>query len=185
MENKSPGLTSSRISIHATPAQRVRHELVQFLIISGYLYLYFGAIIFYKASILNGEGISFAPFGLAIVKALILGKFILMGHALKFGERGIRFRLVLDILYKSLLFLIMLVILSIAEDVAVDFVHGSPIREALTGFAGGSLQQAFAVSLLMLLVLIPYFAFREIARSMGEGRLLKLLIDRPLGDADA
>jgi hypothetical protein len=170
---------------HGQPklAQRARDELVQFLIISSYLYVCFGALILYKAAILGSEGISYTPFGLAVVKALVLGKFILMGHALKFGERGRRGRLALDILYKSLLFMLMLVILSIAEGVVVDLVHGRPIREALTGFAGGTLLEAFAASVLMLLVLIPYFAFREIARSLGEGRLLKLLTERRLGDA--
>jgi hypothetical protein len=41
---------------------------------------------FYKATILGSVGIQFAPFGLAAVKALILGKFILVMEDLKIGE---------------------------------------------------------------------------------------------------
>ncbi len=41
--------------------------------------------------------------------------------------------------------------------------------------AGGTLPQAFAVSILMLLILIPYFTFRGVADRLGGGVLWKLL----------
>ncbi|MEO8715892.1 MAG: hypothetical protein ABI369_12845, partial [Acetobacteraceae bacterium] len=45
----------------ATLGQRLRHELLQYGLISAYLYVCFVALIFYKVSILRGEGISYAP----------------------------------------------------------------------------------------------------------------------------
>ncbi len=168
---------------HATLAQRARHELAQYVIVSAYLYVCFGAILLYKAAILRGAGIDFDFYGLALVKALILGKFILIGHAFKIGERTTRGRLVFDILYHSAVFLVLLLVLSVLEEAIVALLHGHPIREALAGVAGGTLPQALATSLLMLLILIPYFAFREIAISLGEGTLLRLLTERRLGDA--
>jgi hypothetical protein len=166
-----------------TLAHRARHELVEYVAISAYLYIYFAALLFFKAAILHGEGISYAPYGVAAVKAVILGKFILLGHVLKVGERHARGRLVLDILEKSLLFLVLLIALSTVEEVAVGLIHGRPISESITHVAGPDLLQVLATSLLMLLVLIPYFAFREIDRSLGEGKLLKLLVGRPSPDA--
>ena len=66
---------------------KVAHELWQYAIISAYLYVCFGALLFYKAAILNGAGISYAPYGTAAIKALILGKFILLGEAAGLGDR--------------------------------------------------------------------------------------------------
>src|SRR5271170_6162790 len=110
-DRSGAAMVANAAAKHATLAHRARHELVQVLAISAYLYVCLAAILFYKASVLRGEGISYAPYGIAVVKALILGKFILLGHMLKVGERGTRGRVVIDILYKSLLFLVFLLAL--------------------------------------------------------------------------
>jgi hypothetical protein len=70
-----------------TLAQRARHELAEYLTNSAYLFVCFGALLFYKSAILRSDGVEFAAFGLALVKALILGKFILVLQAIKVGER--------------------------------------------------------------------------------------------------
>jgi hypothetical protein len=163
----------------ATLAQRARNELIEYLGISTYLYVCFGALIFYKATILRSEGIEFTPFGLAIVKALILGKFILMLQALKIGEGGRRGRIVLvSTIKKSFVFMLLLFILTIIEELIVGHFHGRASREVLSEIAGGTLPQAFAIGVLLFLILIPYFAFREIATSLGEGELSKLFTER-------
>jgi hypothetical protein len=164
----------------ATLAQRARRELIEFLVISFYLYICFGALIFYKASILHSEGIEFSVYGMAIAKALILGKFLLTLQAFKIGEDKKHASTALaNILKKSLLFSLLLFALTIVEELIVGHFHGRASREVLSEIAGGSLQQAFAVALLLFLILIPYFAFREIAARLGEGKLSKLLTERP------
>jgi GYF domain 2 len=166
-------------SRQATLLQRLRRELSEYLIISAYLYVCFGSLTFYKAAVLHSEGIAYAPFGFAIVKALILGKFVLLLHALKIGERkggaGVLF---VDILKKSVLFLVFLIALTVIEEIIAGYFHGRAIQETITELGGGTLQQAFAVSLLMLIILIPYFAFRVIAARLGEGVLWRLLTER-------
>ena len=111
---------------------------MQYLVVSAYLYVCFGVILLYKASVLHGQGIQFAPFGLAIVKALILGKFILIGLALKVGERETPRRLLFDILVKSLAFFLLLVALSIVEEICVGLLHGRAVHDVLAGLAGGT-----------------------------------------------
>jgi len=166
-------------SKQATLAQRARNELIEFLVISAYLYVCFGALIFYKATILHSEGIEFTPLGIAIVKALVLGKFILTLQAFKIGERGKGNSIVLaDILIKSLLFALLLIVLTVIEEVIVGYFHGRANREILSEIPGGTLPQAFAIGVLLFLILIPYFAFREIAVSLGEGELQRLLTAR-------
>ena len=161
----------------ATLAQRARHELIAYLAISGYLFVWFSALMFYKATILRSVGVEFAPFGLAAVKALILGKFILMLEALKLGERkGSGGVLAVEILKKALLFTILLFVLTIIEEVVVGHFHGRPAKEVLGEIAGGTIPQALATGVLMFLVLLPYLAFRRLASAFGE--LPELLFTR-------
>jgi len=162
---------------HATLAQRARHEVIAYLAISGYLLVWFSAVMFYKATILGSIGIEFAPFGLAAVKALILGKFILVMEDLKIGEGkesgGI---LAVEILKKALLFTLLLFVLSIVEEVVVGHFHGRGVREVLGEIGGGTMPQAIATGVLMFLVLLPYLAFRRLAFTFGE--LPELLFTR-------
>jgi hypothetical protein len=169
---------SAAAETHATLAQKAHREMIHYLAISAYLYICFGAVIFYKAAILQNNEVHFAPYGLALGKALILGKFILVAHALKIGDRNKPGRLALEILWKSFLFTLLLIILSVIEEVAVGLFHGRPAQVVLSGIAGGTLMQVLATSLLILLILLPYFALREISAKLGEGQLLRVLIQR-------
>jgi GYF domain 2 len=163
----------------ATLIQRARNELVEYLAISAYLFVCFGSLLFYKSAILRNEGIEFTAFGLALVKALILGKFILILQAVRVGERGDRPGILLvDILKTSFLFLILLVTLNAIEEVALGLFHGRATREVLGEMAGGTLPEAIAVCVLLLLVLIPYFSFRSLAARLGHGVLWKHFTER-------
>ena len=158
----------------ATLIQRARHELVEYLAISAYLFVCFSSLLFYKSAILRNEGIEFTAFGLALVKALILGKFILVLQAVGVGERGGKSGILLvDILKTSFLFLILLVTLNAIEEVTLGLFHGRATREVLGEMAGGTLPEAIAVCVLLLLVLIPYFSFRSLAARLGHGVLWK------------
>jgi hypothetical protein len=158
-------------------ARRARHELISYLAVSGYLMIWFCAVLFYKAAVLRSVGVEFAPFGIAIAKALILGKFMLVLEALKLGERkdGAEM-LIVGIAKKALLFTIALFLMTVAEEVVVGLFHGRGPRDALGGIGGGSFTQAGAAAVLMFLVLLPYLAFRRLALEIGE--LPELLFSR-------
>jgi hypothetical protein len=82
--------------------------------------------------------------------------------------------LLADILKKSVLFVVFLIALTVVEEIIVGYFHGRILSEMV----GGTLPQDFAISMLMLLILIPYFTFRGVADRLGEGALWKLLTGR-------
>ncbi len=162
-----------------TLARRVRNEVIEYMAIAGYLAVCFGALLFFKAAILESEGVEATRVGLAIIKALILGKFVLILEKLRIGDgKKSANVLVLDVIKKALLFTALLLVLTAVEDVIVGFVHGESARDALRGIGGGTQPEALATALLMFLILIPYFAYREIAARLGEEALSKLLFTR-------
>jgi hypothetical protein len=66
---------SSKLSV----GERLIDETKEFVVIAVYLGICFIALAYLKASILRAEGISFAPFGFAVAKALICAKFVVLG----------------------------------------------------------------------------------------------------------
>jgi hypothetical protein len=158
-------------------AKKVVHELREYAVISVYLYICLGALILFKSAILSGQGVNYAPFGLAAVKALVLGKFVLLGRAAALGERYRQRRAIYVIAHKALLFLMLLLVLSVVEELVVGYFHGRTSTESLSTFLGGSLLQIFATSVVVLLILVPYFAYGELARALGEDRVRRILLD--------
>jgi hypothetical protein len=157
-----------------TPHQRAVHELKELAIIFVYLYITFGAVIVMKTAVLHDEGISFAPWGIAAVKAALLAKFILIGRAMKLGERFTARPLIWPTLHKALAFLVLLVVLVIIEEVVVGLFHHQSVAASLGELFGARLYETLAGILIVLLVLIPYFAFHVLDEALGEGTLARI-----------
>jgi hypothetical protein len=157
----------------ATLQQRTTHEFKELLILTVYLYITLGAVIAVKTAVLHTVGIEFAPWGVAIVKALVLAKFILIGDAMKIGERHTG-PLIWPTLHKAFGFLLLLVILTIIEEAVVGLFHHRSIAASLGDLVGARLDETLAGYLIMLLVLIPYFAFRVLDDALGKGRLVRM-----------
>jgi hypothetical protein len=144
--------------------ERARHELRNYAIVAAYLYVCFGAILLYKTALLREEGVAFLPHGLAAIKALILGKFILIGEAVGVGTGAHGRSLMSSVAYKTALFFLMLMVLSVVEELVVGKVHGRSLAETIAEFREHSGLEMLATSILMLLVLIPLIAFKELRR---------------------
>lgn len=155
-------------------SQRMADEVKEFLIIAGYLYVCFTALAYLKAAILQAEGIAFAPFGFAAIKALICAKFISIGHALHLGERYKNEALIWPTLHKSLAFLALVFVLTMLEEIIVGLMHHRSVAASIAEVGGGTLHQIIATSIIVLLILIPFFAFRSLGEVVGERNLVRV-----------
>jgi hypothetical protein len=171
----------SKISPASSMAHKAIRELREYAVISAYLYVCLGSLILFKVAILNGQGVSYAPYGLAAIKALVLGKFILLGRAAALGERYRNRGVIFVIAHKAVVFLVLLLVLSAIEEVVVGYIHGHTVAASLSLFLGGSFLQVLAASVIMLLILIPYFAYGELEIALGEAGLRKILFAPPSG----
>ena len=154
--------------------KKAAHELRELVILTAYLYVAFGVIIFYKYAVLRGEGIDWAPWGLAIIKALLVAKFILLARAAGIGERYRDKPLIWPTLYKSAIFLVVVGILTVIEEAIVALLHGRPILEAIAGIGGGTPLQLFATLVLVFFIFFPYFGIGSLGEAMGETSLRRL-----------
>jgi hypothetical protein len=175
------GGVAAKVSVR----DRVVSELTEFAIIAAYLYVFLAALIYLKAAILHAHDIPFATFGFAAAKALICAKFVLIGRALHLGERFKALPLIWPTLYKSAVFLVLLLVLNALEEIVVGFMHHRKVMESLAEFGGGTLDQLVASSAVVLLILIPFFAFHSLGDVVGERNLVRVFfLQRHNIDAD-
>ena len=115
------------MSDEATTKPSLRHkaveELKEMLALTAYLYVCLGSIMLLKSAILQEVGISFDVWGIAIVKALVLAKFMLLGRAAKLGERYRHRPLIWPTLHMAVMFLLLLLVLTTLEEVLVGLIH--------------------------------------------------------------
>lgn len=163
----------------ASLAQRAREELRNYLVVSAYLYACFGAVLLYEAALLQGQGVAFESYGLAAVKALIVGKFLLLADATGLSTRP-KFATVLTaVAGKTGLFLLLLAVLTLVEELVVGLIHGRRIAATFDELLHGSPLAFVAKCVLMAIVLVPLLAAREIDRALRPGGLLALLREPP------
>jgi hypothetical protein len=165
--------------------QRFIDELTEFAVITVYLCICFTALSYLKAAILHAHGNALGPFVFAVVKAAICAKFIMVGRALHLGERFKTQALIWPILHKSAVFLVLLIVLNLGEELIVGSLRGRSVADSLAEVGGGTLDQAIATSVVVLLVLIPFFAFRSLGELLGERNLVAVFLkprhSAPLG----
>jgi hypothetical protein len=162
--------TRATVTLH----QRALHELREFAILAVYLYVTLGSVVLMKTAVLHTEGIEFAPWGIALVKAAVLAKFMLLGRAMKLGERNTTSPLIWPTLHRAIAFLVLLIIMTTIEEAVVGMFHHRSVAASLGELVGPRLEETIAGFVIMLLVLIPFFAFRVLGEALGEGKLPRM-----------
>ncbi|MGO9017635.1 MAG: hypothetical protein ACLQVJ_04700 [Syntrophobacteraceae bacterium] len=155
------------------------HEMTEFYIIAMYLAIFFGLFTWYRRLILAEYQISYFHYGASIIKALVLAKVIMVGRALHLGGRLFKNSpLILPTLYKSVVFTIFVGIFGVIESTIGGLLHGQGIAGGLDEFMSAGVLELLARCMVTFVAFIPFFAFDELDRALGEGKLVKLLFRR-------
>lgn len=155
-------------------AQKAISEFKEMMALALYLYVCIGAVVLFKYTTLQQEGIGYEAWGIAAVKSLLLAKFMLVGRAIRLGKRLGDQPLIWPTLYRALAFLIFLLILTTFEELFVGLLHHRPVVESLAHVAGSTFLQAFSVCFILFLILIPYSAFLSLSDVLGERETIRL-----------
>lgn len=162
---------------NATFASRLTAELKRYAVISVYLFVCFGVILVYEASQSPDKDVTWLTIGIALGKALVMGKFILIGEMFEPGTRISAPTLLYRVTWRTLGMLIVLIIFKLIEEVIIGLVHSRSIGELVAEFGQIPLLSLIGPTLLMLLILIPMMFALELDRALGEKGLKGLLLD--------
>jgi hypothetical protein len=158
-----------------TLKQKAYHELKEFAGIAFYLWVILALFQLYRSLLLREEHITVvAHQWFAVINALALGKVILIAKALHLGDRADDWPLIYRSLLKSALFTIVLACFKILEDAGLGMYRGKSFQESIADLGGGTLNGILCVSLIMFVMLIPFFVLTELQGVLGEGKLMQL-----------
>jgi hypothetical protein len=176
MIRSDPGVATSAQGHASAPSlkAKAKEEFKMFWAIAIYLALMFSAFLTYRRLTLSESGITYLHYGAGIIEALILAKVILIGRALKLGKRFEHEPLIETVLLKSLMFGALVAVFSVIEHVIEGLVHHETWDAIAHHLFSAGRDEILAKTLMMMVTFVPFFAFWETDRVLGEGRLFAL-----------
>jgi hypothetical protein len=166
---------------HLSFKQKIKHELIEFWVIAFYLMFFFCALVAYTLLLLKKYDVSndAMNFGFAIVNALVIGKVILVGEMMHLGRGYERRPLWQSVLLKSVVFSVLVLVFHIVEEIVKRIIHGQPRG---TVWHHLQMEDMVARTLVVFCAFIPLFAFSELRRVLGEGKLYALVRGRGVAE---
>jgi hypothetical protein len=154
--------------------RRISREMFEYLANFVYLAFFFAAFAWYRRLILAARDVPISDYWVPVVEAAVLAKIIMILGVFRLGRRLDNKPLILPTLYKTLVFSVWIAIFGVLEYTVRGLVHGRGVAGGVEAVAGTGMYELLARCLVKFLALIPFFAYRELGRVVGEERLRAL-----------
>lgn len=79
--------------------------------------------------------------------------------------------LIYRILFEGFLFSTLFIAFHVLEKVITGLIQGKDAAASVPAIGGGGLEGLASVALIMFVMLIPFFAFKNVSRELGRGRV--------------
>ena len=158
--------------------QKAKHELRELLIIFFYLAFFFCALVTDSMLLLREYHVRYLEYAFALINALVITKVIMIGEYAHVGKRGETMPLVLSALWKAFIFTVLVFAFHVVEEIIKRLIHGAPMAEASRNIRFDELAGRCIV---VFCVFIPFFAFREFRRVLGEEEFKALVFGKADG----
>ncbi|KPK94616.1 MAG: hypothetical protein AMJ94_01160 [Deltaproteobacteria bacterium SM23_61] len=158
--------------------EKIFHEMVEYWINVVYLALVFAAFTQYRRFVLAAHDITYTNYWVAVIEALILAKVVMIGDVLHLGRRLEHKPLIYSTLLKTLVFSVFVGAFTLIEHVIKNLWNGKGLAAGLVNFFGKGFHELLAGCLVVFVAFIPFFAFRELGRVLGEGKIRTLFFRR-------
>jgi hypothetical protein len=153
-------------------------EFKRFVAVFLYLWVVFALLSIHETIIRAQNHLDYGAHTFAVINAFIFAKVLLVGDYLRLGDRFKHKPLVYPVLYKCLVFSALLTGFHIVERTFSGVVGGKTFSESFSEIGGRTLIGIVSISTLAFVMLIPFFAFRELGRMIGEEELRALFLGR-------
>ena len=131
----------------------------------------FAAFTQYRRFLLAAHDITYTNYGVAVIEALILGKVIMIGEAVRLG-RGLEQKpLIYATLYKTFVFTVFVGVFKVIEHVLKSLWNGIGFMAGLIELSEKWSHELLANSLVVFAAFIPFFAINELGRVFGKDKL--------------
>jgi hypothetical protein len=158
--------------------KRIFHEMVEYWINVAYLTLIFAAFTQYRRFVLAAHDIAYTNYWVAVIEALILAKVVMIGDAMRLGRGLGQKPLIYPTLFRTVVFSLFVVGFTLIEHLIKGLWMGKGFTGGLVGFLGKGSHELLAGCLVVFVAFIPFFAFKELGRVLGEGKIRTLFFRR-------
>ena len=159
--------------------ERALEELKVYWVVTLYLWLFLGLFTVYRRLILAETGATYLHSGIALVEAMVVAKIVLIGRMFGFTRRFENQPLIVPVIYKSLLFGLLVLLFSVAEHLIGGWLHQQGLLGGLREIAEVGGYEVGARVLMMMVAFVPFFAFSELGRVLGMPKLAALFFAKP------
>lgn len=151
--------------------ERAAEEFRIFWIIALYLWVFLGSFTIYRRLIVAEAGSAYLHYGIALIEALVIAKVILIGRMFGFSRHFEDRPLIVPVLYKALLFGVLVLLFGIVERVVEGWFHKEGLFGGLRTIGELGANELGARALMLIVAFVPFFAFAEIGRVLGARKL--------------
>jgi hypothetical protein len=154
---------------------RIKDEFVQATLLALYFAAWFCAIAFFSFALLREAAIPITPFGLAIIKAALCAKFMMIGKAIFPLKVDANRGLIKSIFWHSIVYLLIVIALSFLESGIDGLLHGKSFLESIASFGHGDPVYIAAISIMYWLIIWPYLIVLGLNQSLGNKAVRTIL----------
>ena len=147
---------------------RIKDEFVQASLLALYFAAWFCAIAFFTFAVLREEAVPITPFGLAIIKAGLCAKFMMIGKAIFPLKVDANRGLIKSIFWHSIVYLLIVIALSFLESGIDGLLHGKSFLESIASFGRGDPIYITSIAIMYWLIIWPYLILLGLQQSMGD-----------------
>jgi len=158
--------------------QRLLHELIDYFVNFAFLAFFLGLFTWYRRLVLAEYHISYLDYGVSLIKALVLAKVIMLGDFLRLGSKLRDKPLIYPTLYRTALFIVWVGVLDIFERTVEGLFRGQGLTGGVSELVSTGWLELLARCLVIFCAFVPFFAFKELGRILGEGALRELYFRR-------
>ena len=152
-------------SPHPDRRQKAKYELVEMTLLFGYLAFFFCALALYDLLLLRQYHVKYLEFAFALINALVVTKVVMIGEYVKLGRRHEHKSLFASIVWKALIFAVLVFAFHVVEEVIKRLVHGGAL---LPSIGEVEYDRMAARAIVVFCVFLSLFTWRELRRVLGN-----------------
>lgn len=158
--------------------EKAIHEVKLLIAYTFFLTFFFSIFTLYRLLTDPNASAAMFRFGYNFFEAVVLSKIILLGQHFHLGDKYNDRPLIIPTLYKTLLFTIFVLIMSIAEEFFVGILKGKTVEATLNHLLEFGYRPLFGKMVLMSFMFVFFFGILETARLIGGQKLYDLFFKK-------
>jgi hypothetical protein len=173
--NTSPNTPPKESTLKA----KILTEAKKVFFLTVYFGTWFCALALLATTSLHERPIHLTIFGLALIKAALCAKFMVLGQVAYPIKIDRQYGIVRSLLRESLVYLLIVLALSWLEAGAEGLFHHKNFFDSLSAFGGGDPLHILSIAIVYWLIVWPFLFFTGMKMALGESVTLKILFGPP------